>query len=141
MGGPDRQSGIWASDDNIAEFLNGGMAALDHEPTLVRRTDRVTAAHLADELKKPGAPAVLDVRAVAEWRESHIAGSINIPLNQLPDRLGELSGNDLLVAHCASGYRSATAISLLEANDFEVVDLVGGLSAWEAARLQTESEA
>ena len=125
--------------DNIAGYLDGGMAALDEEPDLVWRTDRVTAPHLADELKTSDAPSVLDVRTASEWRESHIAGSANIPLNQLPDRLGEVSKVGRLVAHCASGYRSATAISLLEANGFEVADLVGGLSAWEAAGLQTES--
>ena len=125
--------------DNVAGYLEGGMSALDDHPELVRRTERVTAPHLADELGSPDAPAILDVRAASEWQEAHIAGSINIPLNQLSNRLDEIPPDRRIVAHCASGYRSTTAISLLEANNIDVADLVGGLSAWEAARLKTES--
>jgi rhodanese-related sulfurtransferase len=46
----------------------------------------------------------------------------------------------MIVAHCASGYRSGIAASLLRQNGFQDVrDLVGGIAAWEASRLSVVS--
>ena len=57
---------------------------------------------------------VLDVRTPREWAGKHIAGSLNIPLNHLTERLSEILTDRHIVVHCASGYRSAIAVSLLE---------------------------
>jgi len=63
---------------------------------------------------------LLDVRRRSEWDTSRIAGAINIPLHELPGRIGELGGGTIWV-HCQSGYRAAVAASLLEAAGCEVV--------------------
>jgi hydroxyacylglutathione hydrolase len=66
---------------------------------------------------------LLDVRRRSEWDASRISGAINIPLHELPGRIGELGGRTIWV-HCQSGYRAAVAASLLEVAGREVV-LVG----------------
>ncbi|WP_169946630.1 rhodanese-like domain-containing protein [Microbispora sp. H11081] len=63
---------------------------------------------------------ILDVRRAAEWRESHLPGSVNIPLHELPSRLGEVPAGEVW-AHCASGYRASIAASILAAAGRDVV--------------------
>ena len=122
--------------DRVSGYLDGGMAALASHPELVERTERVTAAALAELLAGREPPLVLDVRNEAEWREGHIEGSVNIPLGQLGSRLSDVPQDQHVVTQCAGGYRSAIAASLLQkAGVASVYDLVGGISAWEASRL------
>lgn len=124
--------------DNVAGYLARGMAALDGHPELVQTVPRVTAAALAELLADDDPPLVLDVRSERE-RESEgaIAGSLNIPLNQLEDRMDEVPDKPLIV-HCAGGYRSAIAGSLLQKHGRENIrDLVGGFAAWKASGLPT----
>jgi rhodanese-related sulfurtransferase/glyoxylase-like metal-dependent hydrolase (beta-lactamase superfamily II) len=118
--------------DHVVGYLPGGMQALDGRPELVRQTERITAVTLAEQLASSTPPAVLDVRTEAEWRETHIAGSLNIPLSQLARRLQEVPRDRPLVVHCQTGYRSSIAVSLLQRHGVtEAADLVGGLAAWE----------
>lgn len=56
---------------------------------------------------------VLDVRRADEWHQSHIGGATNLPIHELPDRLGELTDATLYV-HCETGYRASVACSLLD---------------------------
>ncbi len=80
---------------------------------------------------------ILDIRAGKEWEEKHIQGSLNIPLNHLEERLDEVPTDCTVVVQCAGGYRSATAASILKRHHLtNVMDLVGGLAAWEAGRLE-----
>ena len=109
------------------------MQALETHPELVRRTERLTVATLAEQLATSAPPVVLDVRTPREWQSKHIADSLNIPLNQLPGRVQEIPRQTPLVLHCQSGYRSAIAASLLERYGITTcADLVGGFAAWEA---------
>ena len=127
--------------DHLAGYLDGGMEALSARPDLVERTERITAATLAEYLEGPDPPVVLDIRADSERQQKHIETSLSIPLNHLEDRMDELPGDRTIVVHCAGGYRSAIAVSLLQRGHFDhVMDLVGGLAAWEAARLPTVAE-
>ncbi len=123
--------------DNIAGYLAGGMAALDPRPDLVRRTERVTAGTLVEQLASSAPPLVLDIRAEGERRLGRIDGSVHIPLGRLRGRLTELPReHHRIVVHCASGYRSAMAASLLERDGLAgVADLVGGFAAWTASQL------
>jgi hydroxyacylglutathione hydrolase len=125
--------------DNVAGYLGGGMQALEARPDLVRRGERITAPALADLLEGENPPRVLDVRTEKEWEAGHLPGSLNIPLNRLAERLGEVPTDRRLVVHCASGYRSAIALSLLQKHGMDPIDLVGGYSAWQASRLPAAS--
>ena len=122
--------------DNIVGFLDGGMQTLDDRPQLLARTERVTAATLAEQLAEPDPPLILDVRAEPEWRQARIGRSLNIPLGQLQGRFQELPGERSLIVHCETGYRSSIAASLLLREGREnIADLVGGISAWQASTL------
>lgn len=118
--------------DNVAGYLEGGMQALTPRDDLVARIDRITAANLAEQLGGPAPPLVLDVRSEREWREERIERSINIPLSRLREEPFEVPHPRPIVVHCAGGYRSSIAASLLRRQGItEVADLVGGLSAWK----------
>jgi glyoxylase-like metal-dependent hydrolase (beta-lactamase superfamily II) len=128
--------------DTIAGHLAGGMQALDEAPELIERSERVTAAFLAEQLSSPTPPLVIDVRTSREWEEGHIDGAMSLPLSQLRDRIATLPNDRALVVHCAGGYRSAIAASLLHREGLSrVADLVGGLGAWESAQQATVTSA
>jgi len=83
-------------------------------------------------MKTENPPVILDIRSENEWKTGHIEGGINIPLPHLQERLDELPKEKMIVVHCASGYRSAIAASLLLKNGLsDIHDLVGGFSAWQ----------
>jgi glyoxylase-like metal-dependent hydrolase (beta-lactamase superfamily II)/rhodanese-related sulfurtransferase len=127
--------------DNVAGYLAGGMNALATRDDLVERTERITAPALAEWLagKRPdagAAPIVVDVRSAAEHAGGHIAGSLNIPLTHLDERIGEIPSGKPVAVHCEGGYRSAIAASLLQKlGRPHVHDMVGGYKAWLAAKL------
>ncbi len=124
--------------DNVAGYLQGGMSALEQHPELVQTVERVTAPALAELLDNDVPPLVLDVRSEKE-REAGgvIQGSLNIPLNRLEERIDKVPDRPLVV-HCAGGYRSAIACSLLQKYGREnLSDLVGGFAAWRASGLPT----
>ncbi len=123
--------------DTVAGYLDGGMQSLDAEPGLVDRIERITAGSLAERLAAADPPMLVDVRAPSEWQERHIDVAVNLPLSRLPERMSTLPRDRSIVVHCASGYRSAIAASLLRRDGYaHVSDLVGGMAAWEAAAVE-----
>lgn len=60
-----------------------------------------------------GTPAVLDVRQSGEFADGHVPGAVNIPLHELSKRVQEVSEGEVWV-HCASGYRSSIAASMID---------------------------
>jgi rhodanese-related sulfurtransferase len=130
--------------DDVLGYLDGGMGALEGHLDLMARTRRITAATLAEQMAAEAGPLIVDVRGPGEYAEEHIDGSRNEPLNHLISRAGPLAAEGCpIVVHCASGYRSSIAVSLLmrELGGVEVYDLVGGLEAWKAADLAVLSGA
>ena len=74
---------------------------------------------------------LLDVREPNEFEFASIENSVLIPLNQIPQRLGELSPQQQIVVICHHGVRSSQACSYLLNSGFEhVVNLIGGIDAW-----------
>ena len=129
--------------DNVAGYLAGGMKALAARDDLVEQTERITALALAEWLagKRPDAgvpPIVVDVRSASEHAGGHIAGSLNIPLTHLDERISEIPAGRPVAVHCEGGYRSAIAASLLQKlGRRDVHDIVGGYKAWLATKLPT----
>jgi hydroxyacylglutathione hydrolase len=122
--------------DHVAGYLADGMLGLQERPALTVETERISAQLAADRLASANPPLVVDVRAPNEHASKHIAGSVCVPLNHLVERLTELPAGRPLLVHCAGGYRSSIAVSLLQLNRFSAVsELAGGLGAWEAAGL------
>jgi hydroxyacylglutathione hydrolase len=99
----------------------------------VQRAPRVTVAEL-DGLLAEDAVILLDIRNAGEIDQGRIPGSVHIPLAQLRARFDLLPTDRPIVVHCAGGWRSSVAASLLRAHGFEnVSDLDGGYNAWRDA--------
>jgi phage shock protein E len=74
------------------------------------------------------AKTIVDVRTPEEFGEGHVAGAINIPLDQIPQRLQEVKKMQTpIVAYCRSGNRSGMAVSILKQNGINDVSNGGGL--------------
>ena len=127
--------------DHIVGYLQEGLRGLGSRPELTTTTERV-AAPLAAERLATGDPVVVDVRAPGEREQKAVAGSVNIPLNHLAERAGELPADRPLIVYCAGGYRSSIAASLLQQRGFtDVSEKAGGLAGWEAAHLPVVNSA
>jgi hydroxyacylglutathione hydrolase len=128
--------------DHVRGYLRGGMEALADRADLVWPTERVSAQTTADELESEDPPWVLDIRNPREWAGNHIAGSRNIPLNHLQERIAEIPRDRRIAVHCAGGYRSSIAASILHRYGItNLIEVAGGLAAWNAAKLPVDSEA
>jgi rhodanese-related sulfurtransferase/glyoxylase-like metal-dependent hydrolase (beta-lactamase superfamily II) len=120
--------------DHVKGYLKDGMVALAERQDQVWSTERVTAVMLAEELASQNPPLVLDIRGPREWNTKHLSDSVNLPLNQLQQRIAEVPRNRRIAVHCAGGYRSSIAVSILNGYGItNLVELAGGIAAWEAA--------
>ncbi|MEO5930776.1 MAG: rhodanese-like domain-containing protein, partial [Candidatus Kapaibacterium sp.] len=121
--------------DSVAGYLAGGITTWVDDGRPVESFRRLDVAGLQDELTSDHPPLVLDVRRDGERAIKSIPGTEYITLSQLPARVGELKDvNRPMVVHCAGGYRSAIAISILRKSGIaDVADLLGGIGAWEKA--------
>ena len=82
---------------------------------------------------------ILDVRTQEEWDAGHIPGATLIPLDELPNRLGEVPENIEVVVVCRSGNRSASARDILLNAEFSsVTSMDGGVNQWAAAGFPIE---
>ncbi|MEW5977309.1 MAG: MBL fold metallo-hydrolase [Acidobacteriota bacterium] len=122
--------------DQAAGYLRDGMEAVKHRPDLIGQTHRVTAATLSEQLSSRTPPVVLDVRNEKEHQAKRIEDSLHIPLGRLKKSLSRIPKNRPLVVHCAAGYRSSIAASLLQMEQIgPVSELIGGIAAWEQCQL------
>jgi hydroxyacylglutathione hydrolase len=120
--------------DDVTGYLRGGMEALAERQELVESTEKVSAVMLAEELASGEPPMVIDIRTPGEWGAGHLRGSVNVPLSQLRERIGEVPRDRRIAVHCAGGYRSSIAASVLRREGFtDLIELAGGITAWEAA--------
>jgi hydroxyacylglutathione hydrolase len=127
--------------DHVKGYLAGGMEALAERPDLVWPTERVSVLIATEELADSDLSLILDVRTPHEWTAKHIEGSRNIPLNHLQDRIDEVPRDRRVAVHCAGGYRSSIAASILQQYGItNQIEIAGGLAAWEAAGLPVVSE-
>ncbi len=119
--------------DNVAGYLEGGIQSLEDRDDVLAYTPQTSAASIAKWVGEPDAPYLLDVRTPGEWRQRHIEGSVNLPLNRLTGQLNQIPRNRPIVVFCAGGYRSSIAGSLLQRNGFgRLTELTGGMAAWNS---------
>jgi rhodanese-related sulfurtransferase len=100
----------------------------------VEAASRLTTNALGERIADVPELQLVDVRNPGEAAAGTINHAVNIPVGQLPDRLGELDPRKPTVVYCAGGYRSSMAASLLRKQGFaDVSDLLGGYNAWDEA--------
>jgi rhodanese-related sulfurtransferase len=81
---------------------------------------------------------LVDVRGVDERAEGYVAGSLHIPLDELPGRLGELPSGQPVAFICRSGARSARRARVAAKNRAQALNVRGGMLAWEKTGLAIE---
>ena len=90
--------------------------------------------HLADtdNLHRDGSVTLLDTRTVGEFAHGHIDGFLNIPVDELRERLGELDKSKPVYVICQSGLRSYIACRILAGNGFDCYNFSGGFRFYDA---------
>jgi len=92
---------------------------------------KLSATELKNKIEQEEKLFLLDVREPNEYEYSHIANSILIPLNQIPNRLSELDPEQEIVVICHHGMRSQQAANYLAQSGFKnISNLTGGIDAW-----------
>jgi rhodanese-related sulfurtransferase len=81
---------------------------------------------------------VVDVRDASEREEARAPHTLHIPLGQIEGRLAELPGDRTIAFICRSGGRSTMAANVAAGRGLDVVNVDGGMLAWEAAGLPVE---
>jgi len=123
--------------DRVIGYLDGGPAALPTDRSQSGSVAQIDVRTAATELEQdPSNVRVLDVRTPTEFESGHAPGAHHIPLAELAGRVGELRRDERLLVCCKTGYRSMTAISMLQADGFTgAIDIADGFDAWLAADL------
>lgn len=86
----------------------------------------------ADKLPRDGSVTLLDTRTVREFSRGHIEGFMNIPVDELRERLNELEPKKPVYVICQSGLRSYIAVRILEGNGFDAYNFAGGFRFYDA---------
>jgi glyoxylase-like metal-dependent hydrolase (beta-lactamase superfamily II)/rhodanese-related sulfurtransferase len=120
--------------DRVVGYLKDPHAVMFENQRDVEAASRLTTNALGERIADVPELQLVDVRNPGEAAAGTINHAVNIPVGQLPDRLGELDPRKPTVVYCAGGYRSSMAASLLRKQGFaDVSDLLGGYNAWDEA--------
>lgn len=84
--------------------------------------------------------AILDVREDYEWVAGHAETALHIPLDQLPERIGELDPDQDLYVICRTGGRSFRAVQWLSGQGYSALNVAGGMDQWLEAGKTVVSE-
>lgn len=115
--------------DNVIGYLEGGFEAWKNAGMEVDSITSITAEEFA-EIRKNEAVKVMDVRKESEYLSEHVIDAENAPLDEINKHLAEFSGDDTSYVHCAGGYRSVIAASILKSRGIHnIVDVKGGFGA------------
>jgi hydroxyacylglutathione hydrolase len=116
--------------DEVLGYLDRGMADLVKRNDLVTHILRHEVSSLKEALVSNHPPLLIDVRNPSEFEAGHIDVAQNIPLPTLLAATKDLPRHQSIVVHCAGGYRSMIAASILAAQGLNVSDLIGGYGAF-----------
>jgi hydroxyacylglutathione hydrolase len=116
--------------DNAIGYLKGGMPSWQQVQKQVDTISSISAAEFARRYAQDHHIRVVDVRKPGEYQAEHVETAQNTPLDYLNEHLAELSTEQDLYLHCAGGYRSMIAASILKARGYDnVVNVEGGFKA------------
>lgn len=116
--------------DQTIGYLEGGMEAWVASGRDVDRIDSISSAEFESIASSDPELNVLDVRKPGEYGAEHLEMSLARPLDYIKDWTKELKPGETYYIHCAGGYRSMIAASILKARGVDkVVDIAGGYAA------------
>ncbi len=121
--------------DGAVGYLEGGMKSWNDDKRQFRAYRLLDSGALVERLRSDQPSLVIDVREADEFAQGHIPGSLPLPVPDLVGRRPALPYDVDLIVHCAHGYRSALALSLLEQAGFErLFHAPEGFEGWSALR-------
>jgi len=116
--------------DNTLGFLEGGIEAWKQAGKEIDSLLSISAEEFAARLKAQPEAIVKDVRKESEYQAEHLVVAENTPLAFLNDHMAAYPKEQEVYVHCAGGYRSMIACSILKARGFDnVIDVAGGFKA------------
>lgn len=117
--------------------IQGGLEHSRHNPDDM---EQVSIRELIDRMNA-GSVVLLDLRSDEEFARGHLPGAVHIPIEELADRIGELSEHTDVIAYCQGQYCVLTmkAVEILRSKGKRATALAGGVHEWQAAGLKTET--
>tara|TARA_B100001029_G_scaffold176253_1_gene178912 strand:- start:206 stop:1591 length:1386 start_codon:yes stop_codon:yes gene_type:complete len=123
--------------DNTLGFLSGGISSWKSAGKSTDSIQIIQASSLKEKIDFK--TTVVDVRKKSEFKNGHIKNSLNIPLDKLNEKINKTSINGDFYIHCAGGYRSMIASSILKRKGIhKMTDVIGGFSAIKSAQIPIE---
>jgi glyoxylase-like metal-dependent hydrolase (beta-lactamase superfamily II)/rhodanese-related sulfurtransferase len=123
--------------ENVLGYLKGGFEAWKNAGKEIDSIENISAEEFEKRLQAEGDKAkVIDVRKVAEHYSQHVLNSVNAPLAYINDHMADFDANKTNYIHCAGGYRSVIAASILKARGIHnIVNIAGGFKAIEQTKV------
>ena len=123
--------------DNALGYLEGGLSSWKVKG---RKTDSVSTIEASKLGKKLfDQTKVIDVRKNSEFSNGHLKNALNIPLDQLSENFDKIPLEGDFFIHCAGGYRSMIASSILKSRGIDsMTDIIGGFSAIKSSGIPIE---
>lgn len=119
--------------DNTLGYLEGSFAAWKHASMDYDAVTSISAVEFKNTLAEDKLP-VFDVRKETEYLSEHVIDANNTPLDFLNDHLAKFPANKTFYVHCAGGYRSMIAASILKSRGIHnLIDIKGGFKAIQEA--------
>lgn len=113
--------------ENVAGFFAGGFDTWKDTGRAIETVHSIEPSEFPEYYASDA--TVLDVRRPGEFEQGHVDGATNIPLAELEERISELDPDGRYLIHCAGGYRSMVAASILARHGFEqITNVHGGFS-------------
>ncbi|MBL0330970.1 MAG: MBL fold metallo-hydrolase [Bacteroidetes bacterium] len=121
--------------ENVKGYLNGGMAAWENAGKKMDTIESISAEKFVAELNTDS--NVLDVRKLGEVEGGMIENANHICLSQLQNELDNLDKNKHYTIHCAGGYRSMMAASIMKQKGFKkITNVLGGMGKIKATGIK-----
>jgi len=115
--------------DNVLGYLSGGIPAWIESGRVTDQVTRITAEEFAQQFD-PLTAVVYDVRKESEYAAEHVQNAFNRPLAYINDWIRDVNPGQHLMLHCAGGYRSLIAASILMSRGYRnFTEIAGGFSA------------
>ena len=123
--------------DNTIGYLAGGMQAWEKEGKETDQIDSISATAFETALNTNPNLNALDVRKPGEYEAEHLEATLTRPLDYINDWTNEINPDETYYIHCAGGYRSMIAASILKARGVNnVIDVAGGYGAIKNTNLK-----
>lgn len=115
--------------DHVLGYLNGGFAAWTAAGKEIDTVNRISAAEFSQQFKA-GESMVIDVRKESEYEAEHVEDAYSKPLAYINEWTKDINPKDHFFLHCAGGYRSMIAASILQARGYRnFTEVEGGFKS------------